>query len=105
MKRSKKPRKTNPAWRRARGVPITIYLSEEESATFRAKAAAKNRTLSDQVRYWINFQPKRKSATEAEPVDPRQTNIEDITTRPEGEALAEWAEREGKTEWLRENLS
>lgn len=106
MKRTKK--RKPPAVQRTRGKPHQIYLSEEESAAFRAKAEARGKTLSDLVRFWINLEPrKRKSAAAVSGVepDPRQTHIDDYTPRPEGEALREWAEREGRTDLLQEALS
>lgn len=98
MKRKRRKAATG----RTRGVPHMIYLSDEESALFRAKAAAKGRTLSDQVRFWVNQESRRKktAAAASGERDPRQTSIEDLAPRPEGEALREWAEREGRTDLL-----
>lgn len=100
-------RKRRKATGRTRCVPHTIYLSEDESANFRAKAAAKGRTLSDQVRFWVNQESRRRkpAAAVSGEHDPRQTSIEDLAPRPEGEALREWAEREGRTDLLEENVS
>ena len=49
MKR--KQRKPATPRGRTRGIPHMIYLSEDESAKFRAKAAARGRTLSDQCAF------------------------------------------------------
>lgn len=102
MKR--KQRKPATPRGRTRGIPHMIYLSEDESAKFRAKAAARGRTLSDQVRFWVNQESRRKPAVAAvsgTDVDPRQISIEDIAP-PEGQALEQWAEREGMNHLLQQ---
>lgn len=102
MKRAKKRK---AAAGRTRGVPHMIYLSEQESADFLAKAAARGRTKSEQLRFWINQAPRTRkpaAAVSGTDTDPRQITIDDVA-RPEGEALREWAEREGRTDLLTED--
>lgn len=94
-------------WQRKRANKIEAFVSDDELARFKAKCAAKSRTASEQLRFWINQESRPRKQQQSEPpaTDPRQTNIEDIATRPEGEALREWAEREGRSDWLQENLT
>jgi hypothetical protein len=115
-KKKRATRKAKTSWRRSRAVPFSMFLSEDENTKLCADAAAKGRTKAEHMRYLIsldNPKPKRKRSVRkpaeepnVQPVDPRQTHIEEITAaRPEGEALREWAEREGRSGWLQENLS
>lgn len=113
MKKKPTRKKTNKTWRRSAAVPLQVFLTEETNTKLAADLAATNRSKSEHLRLLIETykppKPRRKRArkppTAAEPADPRQTNIEELTARPEGEALREWAEREGRSDWLQENLS
>ncbi|HET8939204.1 MAG TPA: hypothetical protein VFN67_37425 [Polyangiales bacterium] len=113
-KKKRATKRKATTWRRSRAVPLQVFLAEDEDTKLCADAAANGRTKSEHVRYLISLDnPKRKRSPRkaaaqqpsTQPIDPRQTNIEEITTRPEGEALREWAEREGRSGWLQENLS
>lgn len=106
MKRAKKARARKPA-ARSRGVPHMIYLSEEETARFLAKAEARGKSKSELLRFWVNQESRRKNKTASAaansgtPADPRQTSIDDIAQpQSESEALREWA-----SDWLQEKVS
>jgi hypothetical protein len=66
-----------PVVKRARGVPVQIYLSKSEQTDLKAIARKRELTIADVVRQWIRkARPKRKRAAGARPApDPRQSEL------------------------------
>lgn len=76
MKKKKPKRAKRPAPVRTHAAPVQIYLSDDQKRKLLQKAEANGRSISEQVRYWVDLEPRKPKAAAAAPVvDPRQVDF------------------------------